>query len=118
MIHRKRFSKEAREKFVLELVSGQSSVAQIAQREGINPQTIRNWKRDLAGGTFETDHEVEIQLRKRIGELEGALAESALTVHILKKTEHYLKEMKRKEKLSASISPQSSVSSAAAKRSK
>ena len=118
MIHRKRFSKEMQERLVMEVVAGQSSVAHVAQREGINPQTIRNWKRDLGSGSFQSDHEVEILLRKRIAELESALADSALTVHILKKTEHYLKEMKRKEKLSGSISPQNSVSPAAAKRSK
>lgn len=118
MIRRNRFSKDFREKIVMELVSGQSSVAQISQREGINPQTIRNWRKDTEGGSFQTDHEIEIALRKRIAELEGALAESAVSVHILKKTEHYLKEMKRKENSSGSISPMNSVSSAAAKHSK
>jgi len=118
MIKRSRFGKDFREKVVMELVAGQSSVAQIAQREGINPQTVRNWKKDIQGGSFQTDHEIEIALRKRIAELEGALAESALDVHILKKTEQYLKEMQRKEKLSGSISPQNSESSAAVKRSK
>lgn len=118
MIKRNRFSKEFREKVVMELVSGQSTVAQIAQREGINPQTIRNWKKDIESGSFQTDNEIEISLRKKIAELEGALADSALTVHILKKTEHYLKEMQRREKLSGSISPQNSGSSAAAKPSK
>lgn len=118
MIRRNKFGKDFREKIVMELVAGQSSVAQIAQREGINPQTIRSWKKDMDGGSFQTEHEIELALRKRIAELEGALAESALNVHILKKTEQYLKEMKRKEKLSGSISPQNSGSSAVAKRSK
>jgi transposase-like protein len=118
MIRRNRFSKDFREKIVMELVSGQSSVAQLAQRESINPQTIRNWRKDIEGGSFQTDHEIEITLRKRIAELEGALAESALTVHILKKTEHYLKEMKRKEKSSGSISSMNSASSSVVKRSK
>lgn len=118
MIQRNRFGKEFREKMVMELVAGQSTVAQIAQREGINPQTIRNWKKDIDGGSFQTGHEIEIALRKRIAELEGALAESALTVHILKKTEQILREMKRKERLSGSISPPSSESPVAAKRSK
>lgn len=118
MIKKNRFGKEFREKVVMELVTGQSTVAQIAQREGINPQTIRNWKKDIQSGSFQTDNEIEISLRKKIAELEGALAESALTVHILKKTEIYLKEMQRKERLSGSISPQNSGSSAAAKHSK
>jgi len=106
------------EKIVMELVSGQSTVAQIAQREGIHPQTVRNWKREINNGTFQTEHEIEIALRKRIADLEGALAEAALDVHILKKTEHYIREMQRKEKLSGSISPRNSESSVAAKRSK
>lgn len=115
MIKRNRFSKELREKAVMELVSGQSTVAQIAQREGVNPQTIRNWRKDVESGSFQTDNEIEIALRKKITELEGALAESALTIHILKKTEQYLKEMQRREKLSGSISPKNSGSFTAAK---
>jgi transposase-like protein len=118
MIKRNQYGKDFREKIVMELISGQSSVAQISQREGISPQTIRNWRKEIEGGTFQTDHEIEIALRKRIAELEGALAESALNVHILKKTEQYLKEMKRKEKLSGSISPLGSGLSGAVKRSK
>lgn len=118
MIQRNKFGKDFREKIVMELVAGQSSVAQISQREGINPQTIRNWKKDMDSGSFQTEHEIELALRKRIAELEGALAESALNVHILKKTEQYLKEMKRKERLSGSISPQNSGLPGVAKRSK
>lgn len=115
MIKRNNFSKEYKEKLVLELVSGQSSVAQVAQREKVNPQTLRNWMAKISSGTFRTDNEIEIQLRKRIAELEGALAEMALHNHILKKTEIYLKEMHRKEKLSGSISPTNSVLSGVVK---
>lgn len=118
MIQRRKFTKDFQEKVVMELVSGQSTVAQISQREGIHPQTVRNWKAKIAEGSFETDNETELALRKRIAELEGALAESALDVHILKKTEKYLKEMQRKERLSGAISRQNSESSGAAKRSK
>ena len=88
----------------MELISGQSTVTQIAQREGINQQTIRNWKKEIATGEFESGNESELSLRKRIAELEGALAESALDNHILKKAQKYLKEYQRKEKLSGSIS--------------
>ena len=118
MIKRNRFGKDFREKIVMELVAGQSTVAQIAQREGINPQTIRNWKKSIDNGSFQTDHEIEIALRKRIADLEGALAEAALNAHIQKKTELYLREMKRKEKLSGSISPLNLGLSAAVKRSR
>ena len=116
MIKRNHYPKEFRDRIVMELVSGQSSVAQIAQREGINPQTIRNWQKDIDNDTFQSEHEIQISLRKKIAELESALAESALTVHILKKTEIYMKEMRRKEKLSGSISPGNSASSGVVKR--
>jgi len=115
MIKKNNFSKDYKEKLVLELVSGQSSVAQVAQREKVNPQTLRSWMAKINNGSFKTENEIEIQLRKRIGELEGALAEMALNNHILKKTENYLKEMHRKEKLSGSISPQNSALSGAVK---
>lgn len=118
MIQRNNFGKEFRDKIVLDLLSGQSPVAQISQREAINPQTIRNWKKSVDTGKFENEHETELALRRRIAELESALADSALNVHILKKTEQYLKEMNRREKLSGSISPQNSGSAGAAKRSK
>lgn len=118
MIQRRRFSKDYKEKLIMEVVSGQSSITQISQRENIHPQTIRNWKASIAQGSFENENETELLLRKRIAELEGALAEVALDNHILKKTEKYLKEMQRKEKLSGVTSPRSSTSSEAAKHSK
>jgi len=105
MVKRKRYTQEFKEQMVLELLSKQSTAAQIAQREGITPQTLNSWKKKITSGKFESENETELRLRKRIAELEGALAESALNVHILKKTEIYLKEMQRKERLSSAISP-------------
>lgn len=106
MIKRNSYGKEFKEKIVMELLSGQSSVAQIAQREKISPRTIRNWENEIGAGSFEKDHQLEIALKKRVAELEGALADLALNNHILKKTQKYLQDWKRKEKLSGSISHQ------------
>ena len=83
----------------MELVSGQSSVAQIAQREAINQQTIRNWRKEIVTDNFESNNESELALRKRVAELEGALAEATLDNYILKKAQKYLQEYQRKEKL-------------------
>lgn len=118
MIKRNQYPKEFKDKIVMELISGQSTVAQIVQREGISSDTIRKWKKDIGNETFQSENEIQISLRKRIAELESALAESALTVHILKKTEIYMKEMRRKEKLSGAISPRNLASGEAAKHSK
>lgn len=60
----------------------------------------------INSGSFKSENEIEIQLRKRIGELEGALAEMALNNHILKKTEIYLKEMRQKKRNYPEVSRQ------------
>jgi transposase-like protein len=105
MVRRKRHSKEFREGIVLEVSSGQSSVNQIAQRESVHPSTIRNWAKQINTGSFRDQNKEELALRKKVAELEGALAEMALNNHILKKTQIIMKELQRKEKLSGSVSP-------------
>lgn len=114
MIRRNKYDKEFRERIVMEILSGQRSIAQIAQREQINPQTIRNWKKEIGTGSFEDNNQSELALRKRVAELEGALAELALDNHILKKAQKYLQDWTRKEKLSGSISHLNSESIEAA----
>ncbi|MBK8395936.1 MAG: transposase [Leptospiraceae bacterium] len=52
MIKRKNFSNEFKEKIVLEYTSGQSSAAQIAQREGITSQTVRDWGKAFNNKNF------------------------------------------------------------------
>ncbi|MBE7412336.1 MAG: transposase [Leptospiraceae bacterium] len=86
MIRRNNYGKEFKEKIVMEILSGQSSVSQIAQREKVNPQTIRNWRNEIDTGKFEQNNQTEFALRKRVAELEGALANLALDNHILKKS--------------------------------
>ncbi|MBK6607772.1 MAG: transposase [Leptospiraceae bacterium] len=83
MIKRKNFSNEFKEKIVLEYTSGQSS-AQIAQREGITSQTVRDWERHSIIKISEYEFN-RIFTEKGVAELESALAEASLTIHILKK---------------------------------
>ena len=99
MIRRKHHSTEYKEKIVLELISGQSTVTQLAQREEVHPQTLRNWRKQYDSGAFRNSHSNEIALRKRVAELEHALGEMALENHILKKTEKILSELRRKGEL-------------------
>jgi len=106
MITRKRYPKEYKESLVLEMVSGQSTGAQISKREGISVVTLSKWKQEISTGQFRDANKEELALRKRISELEGAVADLALQNHILKKTEKYLKDYKQREKLSGSISLQ------------
>ncbi|MCZ8348182.1 MAG: transposase [Leptospiraceae bacterium] len=104
MITRKRYSREFKETLVMEIISGQSTAAKISKREGISVVTLSKWKQEISSGTFRDKNKEELSLRKRISELEGAVADLALQNHILKKTEKYLQEYKRKERLSGSIS--------------
>ncbi|MBX7056997.1 MAG: transposase [Leptospirales bacterium] len=117
MIKRRNFSREFKKRIVLEVVSGLSPMTWIARREGIAAATISNWRDELNTGTFRSEHRTEIELRKRIKELEGALADIALENHILKKTEELSRELQRNGSWSGAISPLSSGSKKAAKRS-
>ena len=83
--------------------------------------TLRNWKEAFASDGFRDQNRIEIELRKKIGELESALAEFALENHILpaqlavKKAEKALREYRQKEKSLKIASLQSLVSSGAAR---
>ena len=92
MIKPKKCSNEFKEKIVLEYTSGQSSAAQIAQREGITSQTVRDWGKAFNNKKFQSMNSTEFSLRKRVAELESALAEASLTIHILKKKEEIEKK--------------------------
>lgn len=105
MIKRNRFSTEFKEKVVLEIISGQSTMAAISKREGISGTTLMNWRNALSTGEFQDQNKSEIELRKKVAELEGLVSDLALQNHILKKAQKHLHDWKRKEKLSGSISP-------------
>lgn len=98
MIKRKNFSNEFKEKIVLEYTSGQSSAAQIAQREGITSQTVRDWGKAFDSKKFQSMNSTEFSLRKRVAELESALVEASLTIQVLKKKEEIEKRYNIKGK--------------------
>jgi len=104
MIQRPRYPKEVRERLVLEILSGQSSIAQISKRENISGNTLAKWRDELSSGTFVDDRKKELELRKRVADLEATVAELALENTILKKTEKIMRELKRRERSSGPIS--------------
>ncbi len=91
MIKRQRYSKEAKERLALEMIS----VA-----------TLSRWKRQLVSEGFEDKNGVELELRKKISYLESALSDLMIENQILKKTEKLLQEYRQKEKLSRIASAQ------------
>jgi transposase-like protein len=115
MIKKRNYSDGFRKRIVLEIMSGQTSMVQIAKRENISTVTLAKWRDEMNTGGFQSENKTEIELRKRIKELEGALADIALENHILKKTEEITRELKRKGNLSGAFSELSSGSKKVAK---
>jgi transposase-like protein len=105
MITRKRHDQEFKKKLAHELIMGISSAAEISKREGISAPTLYKWRDMFTTGDYKNDEQEIAELKKHIKELEGTVSDLALENHILKKTEKILKQMRKKEKLSGSISP-------------
>ena len=106
MIKRSRYSKEQKERLALEIISGQTSMTEISKREAISITTLSKWRRQLEEDSLEDKNKVELDLRKRIAYLESALSDVMIENQILKKTEKFLRESRRKEKLSRITSAQ------------
>ena len=105
MIKRQRYNQEFKRKIAQELIMGIASTAEISKREGISSTTLYKWRDKLTMADYNTDEQEVGELKKRIRDLEETVSELALENHILKKTEKILKQLKKQEKLSGSISP-------------
>ncbi len=108
MITRKRYSQELKKKIAHELLMGTSTAAEISKREGITCTTLYKWRDTFSTGDYNSDEQEISELQKRIKDLEETVSDLALENHILKKTEKILKQLRKKEKLSGSISPRNS----------
>ncbi|MCP4084193.1 MAG: transposase [Actinomycetia bacterium] len=105
MIKRKKYTQEFKRKIAQELIMEIASAAEISKREGISPTAIYKWRDMYTTADYNTDEQEIVELKKRIRDLEETVSELALDNHILKKTEKILKQLKKQEKLSGSISP-------------
>jgi len=105
MIKRTKYTEEFKRKIGLELLSGITTAGEISKRESISATTLYKW-RDMVEGISVTPDEREIiEMRKRLKELEETVSDQALQIHILKKTQKIMEQLKRQERLSGSISP-------------
>ena len=117
MIRRKQYSEEFKRKLVLELEAGIATVAEVSKREGICTTVLYKWQKQAAGQLEVSPNEGEVlELRKKIRDLEETVSEQALQIHILKKTEKIMAELKKQERLSGAISPRTSESKKVVKR--
>ena len=105
MIKRTTFTQDYKRKIGFELATGLTSAGEISKREGISATTLYKW-RDVAMNTQTTPDEKELlEMRKKIKDLEETVSDQALTIHILKKTQKIMEQLKRQELTSGSISP-------------
>lgn len=92
---RKRYNTEEKIRIVLEGLKGETSIAEISRREGINPNVYYKWskefleagKKRLQGDTVReaTSNEVT-DLRKENEQLKALVAELSLKNRVLKKS--------------------------------
>jgi transposase-like protein len=116
MIKRNHFNEEYKRKIGLELAAGVSAASEISKREGISATTLYKW-RDMVQGIDMTSNEKEnLELRKLVKDLEETVSDQALQIHILKKTQKIMEQLKKQERSSGTISPLTLESRRAAKR--
>ena len=66
-MQRKKYTAQEKTKIVLELISGEHEVNEIASREGINPNLIRNWKGEfLDNATLIFDNKRDERLKAQL----------------------------------------------------
>jgi transposase-like protein len=110
MIKRQRHTEEFKRKIGLELASGLSSAGEISKRERISSTTLYKWRDRLQTISVTTDEKDYRELQKRVKDLEEIVSDQVIQIHILKKTQKIMEQLKKKEKLSGSISPRTLVS--------
>ena len=115
MIKRKKWNQEQKERLVLEMISGQTSMTEISKRESISATTLAKWKHQFVTEGLEDKNKTELELRQKISYLESALSDLMVENQILKKKEKFLQVYKQKEKLSRITSDQSLGSKGAVK---
>jgi transposase-like protein len=90
---RKKYTPEYKAKIVLEALREESTVSEIASREGINPNQIHNWKRDaienftnvFSASKSEKDAERQLEHQKeKQDRLEKKVGQLTLEVDFLK----------------------------------
>ena len=92
---RKRYSSEEKIRIVLEGLKGETTIAELCRREGINPNVYYKWSRDfleagrrrLTGDTIREANSSEVgEIRKENSQLKELVAELSLKNRVLKKS--------------------------------
>lgn len=95
----KRYNSEEKIRIILEGLKGETSIAELCRREGINPNVYYKWSKDfleagkkrLQGDTTREANSSEVKdLRQENNQLKELVAEISLKNRILKKSLHGL----------------------------
>jgi len=85
MRNRRSFSVEFKRQIVEELLSGESSPAQLCRRHNIQSSLLYHWKRQYSRGKFNNEPTEEGGLRNRIEQLERLVGRLTLENEFLKR---------------------------------
>ena len=96
MIKRKKWNQEQKERLVLEMISGQTSMTEISKRESISATTLAKWKHQFINEGLEDKNKTELELRQKISYLESALSDLMVENQILKKRRNFFKHTNKK----------------------
>ncbi|GIL12107.1 MAG: transposase [Chloroflexota bacterium] len=95
MSKRRKFSPEFKSQVVLQLLSGEQSMAELCRAHQLTSQTINNWKQQLVASApqaFKQGIEVSSE-QERIAELERMVGKLTMELEIAKKASHLLAGM-------------------------
>ena len=96
MSKRRKFSPEFKSQVVLQLLSGEQSMAELCRAHQITSQTINNWKQQLVAAApqaFEQGGDSSGE-QERIAELERMVGKLTMELEIAKKASHLLSGMR------------------------
>ena len=79
------FSLEFKRQIVEELLSGQSSPAQLCRRHNLSPSLLYHWKKQYSRGKFNNEPLREAALQDRVEQLERLVGKLTLENEFLKK---------------------------------
>lgn len=82
----KRYSPKLKFQVVLEVLSGEKSVAQVAKAYGVHPNSVNKWKQDFLdkGPEVFAQDGVVAEYEQRIAELERLLGKKEVEIALLK----------------------------------
>ena len=101
MKNQRSFSLEFKKQVVEELLSGESSPAQLCRRYNISSSLLYHWKKQYSRGKFNNDPTEEAALRDRVEKLERLVGKLTLENEFLKKgLQNSLNQYQRNGRLS------------------